>query len=132
MNHNENIYKYLPDERKFGYFFSIVFFLIFLYLFFKSNLQNFNVLILITSFIFFFISLLKPILLKIPNLIWFHLGLFLGKYFSIFLMIFIFYFVMTSIGIFLKIFRVDSLKKKFGNDTKDKSILSEENILKDE
>ena len=102
----------LPSNKTFGLFFSVIFFLIYGWLFFKY--QNNQVWLVILGVFFLVLGLLNSKLLNYPNLFWMKLGYFLGLIISPLIMGIIFFLVITPINILMKIFQKDiiGLKKK--------------------
>ena len=96
-------------------FFSAIFFLIYLWLFFKY--QNNQIWVFILGFIFLVLGLLNSKILKYPNLLWIKFGYFLGIIISPIIMGVIFFLVITPINVIMKIFQKDviGLKKKGRN-----------------
>lgn len=86
------------SNKKFGYFFTIIFFLMSIY-FFSFNDSNLFYLMLIMSLFFLIISYLRDHWLKELNNSWFRLGLFLSKIISPIIIGIIFYFLITPFGI---------------------------------
>ena len=70
---------------------------------------------LIISFIFLTLGLLNSSLLTPLNKIWLKFGLFLGKIISPIVMGVIFFFVVTPIGLLMRIFKKDLLNLKYNN-----------------
>ncbi len=105
----------LPSNKTFGLFFSAIFFLIYLWLFFKY--QNNQIWVFILGFIFLVLGLLNSKILKYPNLLWIKFGYFLGLIISPIIMGVIFFLVITPINVVMKIFQKDviGLKKKGRN-----------------
>ena len=104
------------NEKKFGYFFSFVFFLIALYpLLFDSSIRIWS---LIVSLLFLCISFKFSKLLIIPNKIWNNLGILLNKIVSPIIMFLIFIITFYPIGFIFKILQIDLLNKKFNLKTK--------------
>ncbi len=93
----------MASNKKFGLFFSILFFLISLIslIFAKSNFYFF----LFFSFflVFLTLSFLKPDWLFYLNLGWFKIGLFLGKIISPILIGLVYYLVITPVGLTRKL-----------------------------
>ena len=102
------------SNRSFGFVFSIVFLLIALWpLLNNSEIRAWS---LIISAIFLILGFLNSMLLNPLNILWFKFGLFLGKIISPLVMGFIFFCVVTPIGILMKIFMKDLLKLKYNNE----------------
>jgi len=100
----------MGSDRNFGFTFSLVFLVIAVWpIIFGDKIKNWS---LITSIILFFITLIKPTLLNFFNKIWFKFGLMLGGIASPLIMGIIFFFVVTPIGMAMKIFGKDLLRKK--------------------
>ena len=102
----------LPSNKTIGLFFSVIFFLIYGWLFFRY--QNNQVWLVILGVFFLVLGLLNSKLLNYPNLFWMKLGYFLGLIISPLIMGIIFFLVITPINILMKIFQKDiiGLKKK--------------------
>ncbi len=101
------------SNRNFGIVFSIVFLLISLYPLLKS--EDIRVLSLVVSFIFLILGIFNSKILSPFNKLWFKFGLLLGKIVSPLIMMIIFFFVVTPIGILMRLFRKDVLNLKFNN-----------------
>ena len=104
----------LPSNRTFGLFFSVVFIIIYSWLFFKY--QNNQIWLIIFGLIFLLLVLLNSKFIHSPNLIWIKLGYILGLIISPIIMAIIFFLVITPINILMKIFQKDIIglkKNKF-------------------
>tara|TARA_Y100000590_G_scaffold312915_1_gene353708 strand:- start:4274 stop:4657 length:384 start_codon:yes stop_codon:yes gene_type:complete len=102
------------SNRSFGIVFFIVFLLISLYP--LINAESIRLWSLIISFIFLILGLLSPRILTPLNKLWFKLGMLLGKIVSPLVMGIIFFFVVTPIGLLMKIFKKDLLYLKFNKN----------------
>ena len=101
----------IGSNRSFGVVFFIVFLLISVYpLINDENIRYWSLLI---SLIFLVLGLLNSKILTPLNKIWFKFGILLGKIISPLVMGFIYFFIITPIGLFLKLFGKDLLKIKF-------------------
>ena len=101
----------ISSNRNFGIVFFIVFLLIAIYPFLKGNdLRSWSLLI---SFVFLVLGLINSKILTPLNKLWFKFGLFLGKIVSPLVMGFIFFIVVTPIGIIMRLFRKDLLNLKY-------------------
>ena len=101
----------IGSNRSFGIVFFVVFLLIGLYPLLKgSDLRIWSITI---SFIFLSLSLLDSSLLTPLNKLWFKFGLFLGKIISPLIMGFIFFVVVTPIGIIMRLLGKDLLNLKY-------------------
>jgi len=104
----------IGSNRSFGIVFFVVFLLIGFYpLLNEGNLRIWSVII---SIVFFILGLLNSKILTPLNKVWFRFGLFLGKIISPLIMGIIFFFVVTPIGIFLRIIKKDVINLKFNSD----------------
>tara|TARA_B100001540_G_C15619729_1_gene557067 strand:+ start:381 stop:770 length:390 start_codon:yes stop_codon:yes gene_type:complete len=103
----------LPSNKKFGLFFSSIFFLVFVYFFLFKDEKIFYILFI--SIAFFLISILKPEILQKLNYLWFKFGILLGSIFSPVILGIIFFFIISPIAIFMKIINRDMLKKNFNS-----------------
>ena len=104
-----------PSEKKFGIFFSIIFFLITFYSFYFK--QSVNFLSLIMCFILIFLTLFFPKILIIPNKLWTKLGIFLGFIVSPIVMFLIFVITFFPIGLFVKLFKIDLINMNYLKDS---------------
>ena len=104
----------ISSNRSFGIVFFIVFLLIALYP--LINKGEFRLWSLIISFIFFILGILNSKILTPLNKLWFKFGIFLGKIVSPIIMGIIFFFVVTPIGVLMRIFGKDVLNLKYNND----------------
>ena len=104
----------IGSNRSFGIVFFVVFLLIGFYpLLNEGNLRIWSVII---SIVFFILGLVNSKILSPLNKVWFRFGLFLGKIISPLIMGIIFFFVVTPIGIFLRIIKKDIINLKFNSD----------------
>jgi len=98
------------NEKKFGFLFSFIFFIISIYpLFFNDSLIVWSLLI---SVIFLLISLIYSKLLILPNKLWIKFGTFLNQIVSPLIMFLIFVLTFYPIGILLKLFKKDLINQK--------------------
>tara|TARA_A100000164_G_scaffold56101_1_gene44650 strand:+ start:319 stop:702 length:384 start_codon:yes stop_codon:yes gene_type:complete len=104
----------ISSNRSFG----IVFFVVFLIiaLFPLINDGNIRLWSLIVSLAFLALGLLNSKFLSPLNKIWFKFGLFLGKIISPIVMGLIFFFVVTPIGILMRILKKDLLNLNMNNN----------------
>jgi hypothetical protein len=101
----------LPSNRNFGIVFFIVFLLIAIYPI--INGEDIRIWSLIISSIFFILGIINSKLLTPLNKIWFKFGLLLGKLISPLIMGLIFFFVVTPIGLLMRLLGKDLLNLKF-------------------
>ena len=104
-----------PSERSFGITFSIVSFIIFVYFNFIHN-QNLYYSFLILSFIFLYLSFFQTFLLRLPNKLWFLLGIYLGKIVSPIILFVIFFGLLTPISLITRIFKRDLINQKINKN----------------
>ena len=104
----------IGSNRSFGIVFSVVFLLISIYpLINDESLRYWSLLI---SLIFLILGLLNSRLLTPLNKIWFKFGIFLARIISPIIMGIIFFFLVTPIGLLMRIFKKDLLNLKFNSD----------------
>ena len=101
------------SNRSFGLVFFVVFLLIALYPILNDN--TVNIVLLVTSIVFLILGLVNSKLLSPLNFLWFKFGILIGKLISPLIMGFIFFLVVTPIGLLMKLFRKDLLNLKFNN-----------------
>jgi len=102
----------LPSNKKFGLFFSFIFALITIVLFFKEYF-DLSILFLFLMFIFISISYTNAQLLLPLNKLWMRIGLILGVIISPVVMGLIFFFIFTPVGLFMRVIGRDELLLKF-------------------
>ena len=100
----------LGSNRSFGIVFFIVFVIISLYP--LVNQEDIRIWSLVIAFIFFILALLNSKILTPMNKIWTRFGLFLGNFISPIVMGIIFFFVVTPIGLLMRLFGKDVLNLK--------------------
>lgn len=93
------------SERKFGMFFSFVFFIVSIYLFSLNNLTY--IITFLISLFLIFLSLFFSSYLKFPNYLWMKIGQILHFLVSPLIMFLIFIVTFYPIGLFLKLFKID-------------------------
>ena len=97
-------------NRNFGIVFFVVFLIIGLWpLIYSLNVRLWS---LIISAIFLTLAFTRPNLLTPLNKVWIKLGHILGKFISLIFLSLIYFIILTSIGILLKIFNKDILDLK--------------------
>jgi len=104
----------LPSNKKFGFFFSVVF-IAAGWFFFNGQFNFLNLGLFVLGFIFVLFALLKPELLLPLNKLWMQFGLQLGKIVNPIVMGLIFYGIFTPVSIFMKLFGRDELRLKLKN-----------------
>ena len=98
------------SNKSFGIVFFIVFVIISLYP--LVNQEDIRIWSLVIAFIFFILALLNSKILTPFNKIWTRFGLFLGNLISPIVMGIIFFFVVTPIGLLMRLFGKDVLNLK--------------------
>ena len=101
----------ISSNRSFGIVFFVVFLLIAIYP--LTNGDEIRIWSLIISSIFLILGLLKSNVLTPLNRIWFKFGIFLGKIVSPLVMGVIFFFVVTPIGLIMRVLGKDLLNLKY-------------------
>ncbi len=102
----------LPTNRNFGLFFSVVFFLVALKLYWYFGLIAWGLLVGVLATIFLFISVFWPQLLAPLNRIWYLLGLAVGSIVSPIILWFIFFLILSPIALIIRAAGRDNLKMK--------------------
>ena len=107
----------IKKYKNFGYTFSFIFFLIFLYnLFFVSKNSAYYFLAL--SVFFSIVTYLRPNLLKFLSDAWEKFGLFLGKFISPVILTLIYLLTIIPISFIVRILRIDLINKEVSNKCK--------------
>ncbi len=99
----------LPSNRKFGFFFAIVFFIISIYLYTKKVDVFFIYTFGVFAFSFFTISLIKADILTSLNRLWMSLGILLSLIISPIVIGIIFFFIFTPLAIIIRLIGRDEL-----------------------
>ena len=103
----------ISSNRSFGIVFFVVFFVIAIYPLINNG--DFRIWSLVISIIFLILGLINSKFLTPLNKLWFKFGLLLGRLISPIIMGTIFFFVVTPIGLILRIFGKDVLNLKKNN-----------------
>jgi len=115
MEKNTSLKSIKPgSEKNFGYVFSLFFLVIALWP--LINLDQPNIFFIILFVFFLIITLTKPKVFKIPNLLWFKFGMILGNIISPIIMTLIYFLIFIPIGVILKLFGKDILNKKLNKN----------------
>ncbi len=101
----------LPSNKKFGYFFSAIFFIATGYFLYKEY-QTIGYIFGIISVLFITTTLIKADLLRPLNKLWMHFGLLLGKIISPIILGIIFFGLFTPYGIVMRLLGRDELSLK--------------------
>ena len=108
-NHINNKNK---DNTTFGMLFFILFLVIGLYPLLSS--ETVRIWSIILSLVFLIITIIKPNLFTFLNKLWIQFGILLGKIISPIVMGLVFFFVVTPIGILIRILKKDVMGLKRG------------------
>ena len=101
----------LPSNRKFGFFFTVIFTIVSIYLFFYNNYSTAYIFSVI-SIIFFLITILKADLLLPFNKLWMRFGFILGLIVNPVVLGIIYFLVFTPTGLIMRLFKRDELRIK--------------------
>jgi energy-coupling factor transporter transmembrane protein EcfT len=108
----------MPDNsvsKKNNIIFGIIFFLLFLVTGLYPLKSGGDIIIwsIVLSLVFVIITIIKPILFTFLNKSWIKFGILLGKIISPIILGLIFFFVVTPIGLFVRIFKKDIMGVRF-------------------
>ena len=103
----------ISSNRSFGIVFFVFFVIVAIYPLINNG--ELRIWSLVISLIFLILGLINSKLLTPLNKLWFKFGIFLGKLISPIIMGIIFFFVVTPIGLILRIFGKDVLNLKKNN-----------------
>ena len=106
----------LPSNKKFGYFFTLIFLIITGYFFLNKSL-NLSYVFATISITLFFITIIKADLLLYPNKLWIKFGLLLGMIISPIVLGVLFFILFTPTAILMKLYGRDELRIKFKKNT---------------
>ena len=101
--------------KSFGIFFSTVFTIISIYLYYKNSNFYLIYFFILLSLFFLIVLILKPTMFRVLNFIWRQFGVFLGMIISPIILSIIYFFLFTLYKVFLIILRVVLQKKTFSN-----------------
>lgn len=100
----------IGSEKSFGLTFGVVFLLLAgLPLVFGQSPRNWAI---VLGVAFVLAAFFKPVILNVPNRIWFRLGLMLNQVISPLVLALLFYFVFAPMGLALRFFKKDILNLK--------------------
>ena len=108
----DNQIKVLKNNISFGILFFIFFLVIGLYPLISSG--TIRIWSIILSLIFLIITIIKPNLFLSLNKLWIQFGILLGKIISPIVMGLVFFFVVTPIGMFVRVLKKDVMSLKRG------------------
>tara|TARA_B110000259_G_C13995595_1_gene394271 strand:- start:1218 stop:1595 length:378 start_codon:yes stop_codon:yes gene_type:complete len=106
-------------NNKKNIFFGIVFFILFSIIGFYPLMSKESIRIwpVILAFVFLLITLIRPNLFTPLNKAWIKLGVLIGKVMSPLIMGIIFFFIVTPIGLFTRLLKIDSMGLKKNNNS---------------
>ena len=107
---NNNVPLKVSSEKGFGFVFTLFFMIISFYPILYGN--NFRLWSFIIGVLILSITLIKPNLLNKPNLIWFRIGILLGKIVSPIVLTSIYLIVVIPTNIIMRLVKYDPLKLK--------------------
>ena len=124
----------LPSNRKFGYFFGIIWLVLCIY-FFLKDIFIISLFFFFISNLFIFVGTLKPKALLPLNKLWMRFGLLLSKFINPLIIGMIFFLIISPIAVLARLTGRDELKlKKSINKTfwtdKETSLNDEESFRK--
>ena len=90
------------SEKGFGYVFGTFFIILSMYPILHN--KEINLFFLIISIFFFFFTFTVPKIFKYPNIAWFWFGILLSKIVNPIILAFLYFIVVTPIGIFIKFY----------------------------
>lgn len=94
-----------PSEKNFGVTFSIIGFIIFIYILIYQN--NINLIVFGISLVLLILSFTVPKLLRIPNILWFKFGILLSIFMTPLILGFIFFLILGPISLLRKISQIN-------------------------
>jgi len=107
----------LPSNKKFGYFFSVIFLITATYFLYSSG-KTVGYLLIILALVFFVTTFINAEVLYPLNKLWMHFGILIGKIISPVVLGFIFFGLFTPYSIIMRIMGRDELRlKKLKNDS---------------
>ena len=105
----------LPSNRSFGILFSLVFTALSLY-FFHNSVYHISLVAFVGAVSLILITWLRPASLTPLNVLWMRFGLLLGKVINPAVFGLIYFFLVTPIGLLMRIFGTDNLNLKLDKD----------------
>ena len=106
----------LPSNKKFGYFFTLIFTSVSIY-FFINSILSWAILFAFIGVIFFITTFVKASLLLPLNKLWMRFGLLLGQIISPLVLGIIFFGIFTPVALLMRLSGRDELRLKFKNKT---------------
>lgn len=106
----------MTSNKKFGFFFSIIFFLISLFFIFSTSNKVAIFIFLNLAIYFLIMSLLFPEKLKILNILWLQIGILLSKIFSKVFIFFIYFIIIGTTKLLALAAKKKFLENKFDKE----------------
>jgi len=104
----------LPSNKKFGFFFTLIFLIVAIYLFtYGSSFTSF--IVISVSAVFLIFTIFFEDQLGILNRAWFMLGIYLGKLTNPIVLSILYFLLITPISMLSKVFHRDVLKLRLKN-----------------
>ena len=107
----------IGSNRSFGFVFFIVFFIVAFWNF-RGEFSQIRTIPLYISLVFLILGLINSKLLTPLNKLWFKFGMLLGAIIAPFVMMLVFFIVVTPIGLIMKLMGKDLLNKKINKNVK--------------
>ena len=107
----------IGSNRSFGFVFFIVFFIVAFWNF-RGEFSQIRTIPLYISLVFLILGLINSKLLTPLNKLWFKFGMLLGAIIAPFVMMLVFFIVVTPIGLIMKLMGKDLLNKKINKNIK--------------
>ena len=104
----------ISSNRNFGLVFFIVFLIVSLWP--LTYGEPIRIWLIIISTVFLILGLMNSKLLTPLNKLWFKFGMFLGSVIAPIVMLFVFFAVVTPVGIFMRLLGKDLLNKKYNKN----------------
>jgi len=105
----------MGSNRSFGFVFSFVF-LIIAFWSFRGDVSQIKISPILISIFFLILGIMNSKLLTPLNKLWFKFGMFLGSVIAPIVMLFVFFAVVTPVGIFMRLLGKDLLNKKYNKN----------------
>lgn len=104
----------LPSNRKFGFFFAVIFAAVFIY-FYDGSIGLVEIVFGSLTVLTFFVAVVFPKALLPFNRLWMYIGYFLGRIISPIILGTIFFGLITPMGVIMRLFGRDELRLKLVN-----------------
>lgn len=104
--------KNLPSNKSFGFLFSFIFFIVFLYLYYLASLEELSYIFIFLSLLFLILSFIYPKIFYVLNVSWMIIAIVLSKIINPIVLGIIFYLLITPTALLGKMLGRDELKLK--------------------